>query len=156
MAFWKKSEDPWDMKAGPMGTASPAAPARDEKPEPSMDSVRNWVEKKRAAKAEKLMLPAETCPWCGREMEQGFLSGGRGVYWVRGIPDTKTKWLGAGEGNTLRVGTEGVLYTYQTAWACRNCHRLVTDLPEPPADHFSQWMTENTETENADIREGEH
>ena len=33
---------------------------------------------------------------------------------------------------------------------------LTADLPEPPEDHFSQWMTENTETENADIREEEH
>ena len=156
MAFWKKSEDPWDMKPKPVGTVSPADPDGDKEPESLLDSVRDWAEKKRSAEKNQLTLPPEKCPWCGREMEQGFLSGGRGVYWTRGVPDTRTKWLGAGAENQMRVDEEGALFTYRTTWLCPNCRKLVADLPEPPEDHFSQWMTENTETENADIREEEH
>ena len=156
MAFWKKSEDPWDMKPKSVGAVNPVTPDRDEEPETLLESVRDWAEKKRSAEKDQLALPPEKCPWCGGEMEQGFLNGGRGVYWTRGVPDTKTKWLGAGAENQLRVDEEGALFTYRTAWLCPDCRKLVADLPEPPEDHFSQWMTENTETENADIREEEH
>ncbi|MDY5613387.1 PF20097 family protein [Dysosmobacter sp.] len=156
MAFWKKSEDPWDMEPRPVGTVSPVTPDRDEEPETLLESVRDWAEKKRSAEKDQLTLPPEKCPWCGREMEQGFLNGGRGVYWTRGVPDTKTKWLGAGAENQLRVDEEGALFTYRTAWYCPDCRKLVADLPEPPADHVSQWMTENAETENEETREEEH
>ena len=77
-----------------------------------------------------MTLPVEKCPWCGGEMEQGFLSGGRGVYWTRGVPDTKTKWLGAGMENQLRVDEEGALFTYRTAWLCPTCRKLAADLSD--------------------------
>ncbi|MDY3983923.1 PF20097 family protein [Dysosmobacter sp.] len=130
MAFWKKSEDPWDMKPKPVRTVSSAAPEGDEEPESLLDSVRDWAEKKRSAEKSQLTLPVEKCPWCGGEMEQGFLSGGRGVYWTRGVPDTKTKWLGAGMENQLRVDEEGALFTYRTAWLCPTCRKLAADLSD--------------------------
>ena len=154
MPFWKKSEDPWDMEPKQVMAAVPERD--DEKPKALLDAVRDWAAKKRSAEKSQLTLPAEKCPWCGGEMEQGFLSGDRGVYWTRGVPDTKTKWLGAGAENRLRVDEEGVLFTYRTAWFCPACRKLAADLPEPPEDHFSQWMTENAETENTEISEGEN
>ena len=76
MAFWKKSEDPWDMKPKSVGTVNPVTPDRDEEPESLLESVRDWAEKKRSAEKDQLTLPPEKCPWCGGEMEQGFLNGG--------------------------------------------------------------------------------
>lgn len=126
MAFWKQSDDPWDKP--PKRPAPPPPQERDTEPQEGLlDSVRGWAAQKRAAQVERLTLPAETCPWCGRKMEQGFLSGGRGIFWVRGVPDTKTKWLGAGRGNTLWVNNDGGLYTYKTTWYCPVCEKMVFD-----------------------------
>lgn len=59
MAFWKKSEDPWDMKPKPVRTVSSAAPEGDEEPESLLDSVRDWAEKKRSAEKSQLILKSD-------------------------------------------------------------------------------------------------
>ena len=102
MAFWKKSEDPWDIDPDERRLASEPA----EKAPGLLDTLRGdwdamqveWQEKR-----EKLRLPPEKCPWCGEDMEQGFLMSGRGVFWYRGIPTGKARWLSPGGGNIMRV-----------------------------------------------------
>ena len=128
MAFWKKSEDPWDMDPAKQ-RRSPAAevPGDAEERKNPLDTLKDWVGEKQAAQRERLTLPAEKCPWCGQDMEQGYLSGGRSVFWSRGVPDTKAKWLGAGHENTLRVDDEGILFTYKTAWRCPACEKMMFD-----------------------------
>ncbi|MCI9300313.1 MAG: hypothetical protein HFF94_05975, partial [Oscillibacter sp.] len=83
MPFWKQSEDPWDQK--------PDKPRREPK-EPQanpLDSLKAWNEERKAKAKEKeeaRRLPPEPCPWCGKEMEQGFLTGGRdSVRWYPGV-----------------------------------------------------------------------
>ena len=61
MAFWKKSEDPWDMKPKSVGTVNPVTPDRNEEPETLLESVRDWAEKKRSAEKDQLTLPPEKC-----------------------------------------------------------------------------------------------
>lgn len=124
MAFWKKSDDPWDME--PKRPVPPSSSGQEEQ-ESLLDSVRGWAAQKQAAEAERLKRPAETCPWCGRDMEQGFLSGSRGVFWTRGVPSAKVLWLGAGRENTLRVDDEGSLATYKSTWYCPSCEKMVFD-----------------------------
>ena len=139
MAFWKKSEDPWDMDPAKQRRSVPVE-EETEAAESPLDTLKGWAARRKAAEAEKLTLPPEKCPWCGGEMEQGFLSGGRGVVWSRGVPDTKTKWLGAGHGNTLRVDDEGVLFTYKTAWLCPACEKMTVDaagLRAPGEDTYN-------------------
>ena len=63
-------------------------------------------------------------------MEQGFLTGGKGVFWLRGVPDTRAKWLGAGDENTMRVDAEGLFYTYKTTWHCPDCRKMVFDTAD--------------------------
>ena len=58
MAFWKKSEDPWDRK--PEKKAAAPAPA----PEPPA-----WAQVNKAPES-------IDCPWCGAPMLGGFLYGG--------------------------------------------------------------------------------
>lgn len=114
MAFWKKSEDPWDIDPNQRRTA----PEPEEIEPGLLDSLReDWdaMQAARQEKREKLRLPPEKCPWCGKDMEQGFLMSGRGVFWYRGIPTGKTRWLSPGGGNIMRVDTEGFLTTYHTA-----------------------------------------
>lgn len=61
----------------------------------------------------------------------GYLSGSRGVFWIRGVPTARKFWLGAGRGNIIRVDTEGGLMTpHRTAWLCRACRRMVMEIPE--------------------------
>ena len=88
MAFWKKSEDPWDIVPNQRRTASEPA----EKAPGLLDTLRGDWDDMRAEwqeTRESLKLPPEKCPWCGKDMEQGFLMGGRGVAWHRGIRDTQ-------------------------------------------------------------------
>ncbi len=152
MAFWRKSEDPWDMEPRPVGTVSPVTPDRDEEPETLADSLKAWNEARKEKKARREEpLPPMTCPWCGKEMETGYLMGNRGIWWAPGRPGTWAKWVSAAAAEgAVQVDTEGALFTYQTAWACQGCRRLVTDLPEP-APHLMEGEQREAE-ENAQVR----
>lgn len=128
MPFWKKSEDPWDIDPAKRQGVNPA------EREPGLaDILREewdalWTEQQEKKAA--LRLPPELCPWCGKDMEQGFLAGGRGIWWYRGIPNAKNKWLGGGPENTMRVDTDGILYTYHTAWYCPSCKKMAVDAAD--------------------------
>ena len=122
MAFWKKSEDPWDIDPDERRLASEPA----EKEPGLLDTLRGDRDAMRAEwqeKREKLKLPSEKCPWCGKDMEQEFLMGNRGIFWYRGTPNIKTSLFGAPNEDTIRVGTEGFLTTYHTAWYCPDSKR---------------------------------
>jgi hypothetical protein len=108
----------------PKKRPQPAVREEAEKEPGPLDTLKSWAREKREAETERLALPPEKCPWCGQDMEQGFLSGGRGVFWTRGVPDTKNKWLG---GTAQQVDDEGFFYTYKTAWRCMNCQKMVVD-----------------------------
>lgn len=157
MAFWNKGEDPWDVKPKPVSMPDPDC---DGEPDTLLDSLKAWNKERKEEKA-KRETPPVPCPWCGGEMEQGFLSGGRGVYWTRGVPDTKTKWLGAGAENQLRVDEEGALFTYRTAWLCPACRKLVADLQDVTDTPESRTQQEYEDelrgyAEQANNREGEN
>ena len=156
MAFWKKSEDPWDVEPRPVGTVSPVTPDRDEEPETLMDSLKAWNETRKEEKErKKVPLPPMTCPWCGKEMETGYLMGNRGIWWAPGRPGAWAKWVSAaGAEGAVQVDTEGNLFTYQTAWACQNCRKLVADLPEPTPSLTEEEFRKYAE--QAKQREGEH
>lgn len=125
MAFWKKSEDPWDVD-----------PARErEKREPvenPLDTLRDWNEGRRAKAAAKQAeweaQPKEVCPWCGKKMERGCLQGGRGIYWYPGPRAVSAAWWSPRIfEESIQVDDEGDLLkgTYKTAWYCRECERIV-------------------------------
>ena len=85
MAFWKKSEDPWDIDPNQRRTASEPA----EKAPGLLDTLRGDWDAMRAEwqeTRESLKLPPEKCPWCGKDMEQGFLMSGRGVFGTGASP----------------------------------------------------------------------
>lgn len=129
MPFWKKSEDPWDVDPNRNRSTSEA-----EETGPSLlDSLReDWdaLQAQRQEKREKLRLPPEKCPWCGKEMEQGFLMGGRGVFWYRGIPTRKALWFSPGNENIMRVDTEGFFSSYHVAWHCPDCKKMTIDAAD--------------------------
>ena len=132
MSFWKKSDDPWDWKDEEERRPRKAPVPPPEEGQPAEPGL--WEEIKDLGKVlteswsprqkdEVDPIPPMTCPWCGKDMEQGFLMGGRGVAWHRGIPTGKARWLSPGRENIMRVDTEGDILRYHTAWYCPDCKK---------------------------------
>lgn len=145
MPFWKKSEDPWDKKPD-----KPRPESREPRETP-IDGLKAWNEERKAKakeKAEAKRLPPEKCPWCGKDMEQGFLAGGRdGVRWHPGI--YKYEFLRRLDSRGLDLLDEGSIWSglYKTTWLCRDCKKAVFRMPDPLeyGDSFSARIAEQTE-----------
>ena len=106
MPFWKQSEDPWDRKPD-----KPRAEPKDLQANP-LDSLKAWNEERKARAKEKeeaKRLPPEKCPWCGKDMEQGYMMGGRGITWYAGVLTTKAAWIGDSSKEHFNLESEGVL-----------------------------------------------
>ena len=159
MAFWNKGEDPWDVKPKPVSVPNPDC---DGEPDTLLDSLKAWNEARKEEKARREEpLPPEKCPWCGKEMEAGYIMGNRGIWWAPGRPDAWAKWVSvaAAEG-AFQVDTEGGLATYRTAWHCPDCGKLVLDF-RPGVDGVSQSDKDCEDelrayAEQANKREEEH
>lgn len=130
MPFWKKSEDPWDLDP-----AKERAKQEREPLENPLDTLREWNEERRAKAAAKQAeleaQPKESCPWCGAEMERGYIVPGKGMLvWTPGFLTTRAAWAGPPKEvreRRLRVDNEGSLISYKTVWYCRNCEKMVLD-----------------------------
>lgn len=159
MAFWKKSEDPWDVEPE---KRRPVPAENGEKGPGLLDQLQDWNEARKAEKARRETPPPPIpCPWCGKTMETGYLMGNRGIWWAPGRPDAWAKWVSvaAAEG-AFQVDTEGGLATYRTAWHCPDCGKLVLDV-RPGSDDISQSDRDCEEelrgyAQQANKREGEN
>lgn len=157
MLFWKKSEDPWDID--PSKRRRPPVTETEEAGEPVpglLEELRDWNEARKQKKAESVPPPIP-CPWCGKEMETGYLMGGRGIWWAPGSPNAWAKWVSIAmvEG-AFRVDSEGGLAAYRTAWYCAGCRRLVLEIPEQPSDGafeetLKQYQTQQENSKENDI-----
>ena len=159
MPFWKKSEDPWDIDPSKRRPATEP----EEKGPGLLDFLReDWdtMQAARQEKREKLRLPPEQCPWCRKDMEQGFLMGGRGVFWYRGIPAGKALWISPGNEDTIRVDAEGFLTTYHTAWYCPDCKKMTIDAADLQTEAEKNQAAfpvgaEETASQSDEAKEGE-
>lgn len=148
MAFWKKSEDPWDLdpeKRRP--AAGEETVEKDGDTGSLLDDLRAWNEARKEEKAWRETPPAPIpCPWCGREMEVGYLVGGRDyVRLVRQRPGV----LRIAE-DALYIRGDGTFWCdYKIAWTCPDCRKLVADLPEPE----EIW---DTDTLRGEAQENQH
>ena len=130
MPFWKKSEDPWDLDP-----AKERAKQEREPLENPLDTLREWNEERRAKAAAKQAeleaQPREVCPWCGREMERGYMVSGRGdLIWRPGWMTARSAWIGPPKEvreRSLRVNDEGDFTPYKTVWYCGDCEKMVID-----------------------------
>lgn len=147
MPFWKQSEDPWDRKP------DKRRPAPKELKDPQanpLDSLKAWNEDRKTKAKEReeaKRLPPESCPWCGKEMTQGFILGGRdAVRWYPGV--YKFELFRGLDGAAIDLLDNGSGFTsYKITWLCRDCKKMVFDMPEPPetAESFSQRIAERSE-----------
>lgn len=140
MAFWEKSEDPWDIDPAkrkreqttwsvPQEVSGLEENGEDE----SFLSEVAGLFKKKPDPIEN--LPDMVCPWCGKEMTKGYLTGGRDM--IRWSAEKPGAVFGSAFLDTVDIQSEGVLSNYKTSWYCASCRRLVVDVPEPPADTFA-------------------
>lgn len=149
MPFWKKSDDPWDRKP------DKALQPKEEKAN-LLDSLDAWNEDRKARAKEKeeaKRLPPEKCPWCGKDMEQGFMTGGRdsAAYWYSGVYKFNPL-RGLGTADMIDVLDEGGAWEgcYKTIWLCRDCKKMVfdvTDALEHREPLTAQPNTEETKKE---------
>ena len=152
MPFWKQSDDPWDRKPGK--SPQPREPKAD-----PLDSLKTWNEERKAKAKEKeeaKRLPPEPCPWCGKDMEQGYMMGDRGgITWYAGVLTTKAAWIGDSSKEHFNLASEGVFTMYKTVWLCRECGKMVFDMPDlpDPSDFYDPFAprpeTEETKEEEA-------
>lgn len=133
MAFWKKSEDPWDWEPGKKRPEPQPAESQEPRENP-LDSLKQWNEDRKAKAREKeeaKRLPPEKCPWCGKDMEQGFLATGRDpVRWYPGV--YKFEFFRGLDGDAIDVCNEGGAFSgyYKITWLCRECGKMIFDIPE--------------------------
>ena len=130
MAFWKKGEDPWDWDPSKKRPAEPQEPR-----ENPLDSLKAWNEDRKAKAKEKeeaKRLPPEKCPWCGKGMEQGFITGGRdSVRWYPGV--YKFDLIRGLNGDAMDLLDDYSGWSrYKTVWLCRDCKKMVCSMPDPP------------------------
>ena len=142
MAFWKKkSDDPWDRDPN----ERPAATFYE--PEPEAESEE--LEKKGflsglfgGEEPEEEPAPVP-CPYCGAEMELGYLICGRGlIQWSKVTPG---EIFGNFFAEAITISDEGWLNSYKTSHFCAVCRKLVVDVPE----QAEEWGAPTEPTEEA-------
>ena len=160
MPFWKKGEDPWDWEP-----EKPARPAEPEDGPSLMDELRDWnAERKEENRQREATPPPMACPWCGGEMQVGWIPGKDIMRWWSGVPTAKDKWLGGGPSGEshMTLKMEGGLFgRYLTAWHCETCRKLVVDTTgcdraeNPTSEEINRRIIYGTESERTN-NEGEN
>lgn len=146
MAFWKKSDDPWDIDPEKRKKKTEATwleqepPAREETgaaPEKQGERLGDTLKNLFKKKEEGVPIVPEKCPWCGKEMTWGCIVGGRDtVHWQNWKPKGLFNLSLAEDQEQYDLMDEGGLLSnlYKTAWRCKDCGKLVMNFaPERTA-----------------------
>ena len=129
MAFWKKSEDPWDVDPDKRrSTVREEETENNPDAECPADAQQAGAEGPQAEENREAPAASMRCPWCGREMELGYLYSRDSIRWVDQEPGVILGTLGAGK--NLYVSDEGLTTEYKRCWYCSACRRLVVQLSD--------------------------
>ena len=138
MAFWKKSEGPWDIDPEKRKREQTAVTFEaEEKPEEEADEgILSEIAGLFKKKPEPVKtLPDMSCPWCGKAMTKGYLMGGRDrVCWSAEKPGG---FFGSAFLETVEIRDPDVWNNYKTCWHCIPCRKLVVDVPEQEKETFA-------------------
>lgn len=133
MAFWKKSEDPWDIDPEKKRREMPPAFegfSEAEGNEETKGFLADLFKKREAPTEEDVPVP---CPYCGKSMKKGYLKGGNGVFWSEAKPGFLSgldeAWLISDEGGLLTTA-------YRTCHMCVDCSKLIVDVPENAGPNY--------------------
>lgn len=155
MAFWKRSEDPWDLDPDKRrSTVREENTEQDPDAGSLLDDLRAWNEERKAQKARRETPPAPIpCPWCGKEMEVGYLIGGRDA--VRLVRERPGALRITNPDATLYIRGDGTFWCdYKIVWTCGDCRKLVADLPEPEETSYEEEL--RGYAQQANQQEGEN
>ncbi|MBE6995430.1 MAG: hypothetical protein E7429_01665 [Ruminococcaceae bacterium] len=134
MAFWKKSEDPWDIDPEKKRRKAPPVFEDFSEPEEKEETKRFLADlfKKDETPAEE--EPPVPCPYCGKTMKKVYLKGGRDrVY----LSEVKPGFMSAFDEAWLISDEGGLLTTaYRTCHMCEDCRKLVVDIPETAGPNY--------------------
>ena len=165
MAFWNKKEDPWDLDPAKARARRERESRRRERENAAnpLDSLRDWNEKRKTEAAEREAAlaaePPEKCPWCGGDMERGYLSTARGgLLGPPGRLTGRAAWVGPPKETwerRLRVDDEGVLVTYKTTWYCPDCQKMTIDAAGLKSPQDSGLWADSAEETHENGGEGE-
>jgi len=135
VAFWKKSEDPWDIDPEKKRRKTePWVEVQErmgEEEAPKIGFLSELLKKKEDPAEEEVSVP---CPYCGKTMKKVYLKGGRDrVY----LSETKPGFMSAFDEAWL-ISDEGGLWTaaYRTCCMCEDCSKLIVDIPEPTGPNY--------------------
>ena len=158
MAFWSKSDDPWDRKPEKGETRwreqDVPAPQEAEQQEPTAEQqrIRRIIEGPAPAPES-----AENCPWCGGQMKQVSIYTDKGfLRWRFGEPGG----LFDSDYEVLEEARDIFDPSYKRGWYCEKCEKMVLDVKKPRAqtddpnsftDYVRQWR-EMEEREKAEQR----
>ena len=146
MAFWKKSEDPWDIdpekrkkqttaafwendapaETDPVGAAS-GRPEEAPRGQSLGESIKGFF----GGKKEDAPITPEKCPWCGKDMERGYIDGGRdySVMWRNWRPRGLLGIFQPEDAREIDLLNEGDgLWCYKTVWYCRDCGKMTLEI----------------------------
>ena len=146
MAFWKKSEDPWDIdpekrkkqttaafwendapaETDPVGAAS-GRPEEAPRGQSLGESIKGFF----GGKKEDAPITPEKCPWCGKDMEWGRIDGGRdySVMWRNWKPRGFLGIFQPEDAREIDLLDEGDgLWCYKTVWYCRDCGKMTLEI----------------------------
>lgn len=135
MAFWKKSDDPWDRKPEKRKETVwyeqdvPDTESTQPEEESLGESIRKfWL----GVGVDEEPIPPEICPWCGKEMEWGRLTGGRdSVIWQNWQPKGVLDFKKPENWKSLNMlDEEKGLSSFKTVWLCSDCGKMVLDAPK--------------------------
>ena len=149
MAFWKKCDDPWDVNPekrkrtqAPLWEQDPSEEAAVQKPAagPEGEGLGELLGNLFKQKEEE-PIPAEKCPWCGGEMDVGYLTGGQeGARWQSWKPMGLKGLFPPSDGEYWSILTErNGLSSFQTAWYCRACEKIVFHAPQSSSGPNYVW-----------------
>ena len=146
MAFWKKSDDPWDIdpekrkkqttaafwendastETDPVGAAG-GRPEEAPRGQSLGESIKGFF----GGKKEDAPITPEKCPWCGKDMERGYIDGGRdySVMWRNWKPRGFLGIFQPEDAREIDLLDEGDgLWCYKTIWYCRDCGKMTLEI----------------------------
>jgi len=134
MAFWnRKSEDPWDIdperrRKGPAVIFEESSDPEEDPPAEGESEKEGFLSGLFSGKKAEEEEPPVPCPYCGAEMEKGYLICGRGaIQWTKVKPGAV---LGNLFAEAVTISDEGFLNSYKTSHMCTACRKIVVDVPE--------------------------
>ena len=69
------------------------------------------------------------CPYCGKEMEKGFIYGRDPVRWYPEDADTNGLWP-ENEGTVMLARVSLMTPAKAESWCCADCRMVITPVPE--------------------------